>query len=161
VRSVSLIAIVAVLVSLSGCGGSSAPKNREPVFPVKGKVTYKGQPVVGADIAYKSETVERSAFGRTNEDGEFELSTFGSNDGAVAGKHSVTIAKSSMAAPTTPAAPVESTDYVPPGYEKVKPPAVKPELGIPAKYGKPETSGLIGIVNDDGSPNTASFDLKD
>lgn len=160
-RSFSLIAVVTVLLTFSGCGKGAAPKNREPVFPVSGKITYKGKPVAGADIVFKSETVDRSAFGRTNEDGEYELSTFGSNDGAVAGKHSVVIVKSSVAAPTTPQAPVESTDYVPPGYEKVKPAAVKADAGLPAKYAKPETSGLIGIVNDDGSPNEANFDLKD
>jgi hypothetical protein len=159
----SFVAYVAALsIAFAGCGGGgSAPKNREPVFQVKGKVTYKGQPVAGADIAFKSKSVERTAFGRTDEDGEFQLSTFGTNDGAVAGNHDVIITKSSAAAPTTPEAPVESAEYVPPGFEKVKLAAKKAEPGIPAKYGKYETSGLVGIVNGDGAPNEANFELKD
>lgn len=147
---------------LTGCGGgAAAPKNREPVFQVRGKVTYKGKPVAGADIAFKSKSVERTAFGRTDEDGEYQLSTFGTNDGAVAGNHDVSISKTSAAAPTTPDVPVDSTDYVPPGFEKVKPAAKKIEAGIPAKYAKFETSGLIAIVNGDGAANEANFELKD
>lgn len=150
-----------VALAFSGCGGAAPAKGRQPVFVVHGKVTYQGQPVSGADVIFKSESVERSAFGRTDADGNFQLSTFGSNDGAVAGKHSVVIMKSIVAAPSTPEAPVESQDYVPPGFEKVKPTVAKAERGLPAKYAKVESSGLMAMVNEDGSPNEVNFELKD
>lgn len=144
-------------VVLSGCGGATV--KRDPVFPVKGKVTYKGKPVVGADVTFAHEGGKRSAFGRTDSEGMYQLTTFGNNDGAIEGKHSVTIAKSVVGAPAEPEAPVDSEAYVPPGYGP-PPKAQKPVDGIPAKYAKAETSGQIAVVNTDGE-NVMDFDLKD
>lgn len=149
-----------LLSVIAGCGGTTKPSNREPVFKVQGKVTYKGKPVAGADVTFRSESVERSAFGRTDDQGNYRLSTFGANDGAVAGKHSVIITKGAAAEPSKPDAPVESVDYVPPGYEKEKP-KPKAKSDFPEKYSKPATSGLLAIVNDDGKPNQIDFELND
>lgn len=148
-----------LILIILGCGGAPAP-NRDPVYPVSGKVTYKGQPVVAADITFIADAVNRSAFGRTDEKGEYRLSTFGAFDGAVAGKQTVIISKTGVAS-TGNEAPIDSPDYVPPGYEKVKPPATPAEREIPAKYASPQTSGLIAIVNSDGAPNVIDFELKD
>lgn len=140
-----------------GCGGSVAPP--APVYPVSGTVKYNGQPVVGADVTFYNAEAGRSAFGRTNEDGEYQLSTFSSNDGAVAGKQVVTILKVEPPPPVVSEPSVESQDYVPPGIGQDIAP-VKPKSGIPEKYGKAETSGLIAVVNAD-APNKIDFDLKD
>lgn len=159
-RNVCLSVFLVALTVIAGCGGGSAkPSKREPVFKVQGKVTYKGKPVAGADVTFRSESVERSAFGRTDDQGNYKLSTFGANDGAVAGKHSVVIIKG-VAEPAKPEAPVESAEYVPPGYEKVKP-QPKAKSDFPEKYSKPATSGLLAIVNDDGKVNQIDFELND
>jgi hypothetical protein len=151
----SFLVISCILI---GCGGGAKP-NREPVFPVRGKVTYKGQPVVGADVTFTSETANRSAFGRTDDKGEYKLTTFGSNDGAVEGKQTVLISKSLPPVPTKPEASIDSPDYVPPGYGP-EPAPPKPRNEIPAKYAAAETSGLIAVVNSDGH-NECNFELTD
>jgi hypothetical protein len=139
-----------------GCGGSDAPPM--PVYPVTGVVKYKGQPVKGADITFFNKEADRSAFGRTDDEGEYQLTTFSSNDGAVAGKSIVTITKFE-APPASTAASVESEEYVPPGIgQSTSPPP--PKSSFPEKYGSQETSGLVAVVNAD-APNKIDFDLKD
>ena len=146
------------MILVAGCGGgTSAPP--APVFPVSGVVTYKGKPLSGADITFTSDTANRSAFGRTDDEGRYRLTTFSSNDGAVEGKQSVIIAKYAATAPAVPEPAVESEEYIPPGYgPEEKKEETKPE--IPEKYGSPETSGLIAVVNAPG-PNEINFELTD
>lgn len=140
----------------SGGGGKSAPP--AAVFPVSGKVTYKGNPVVGADVTFTNEEAKRSAFGRTNDRGEYRLTTFSSNDGAVPGKHIVTIVKFEPA-PQVVQPDESSTDYVPPGFgQSTAPPP--PKSTFPEKYGNAATSGLIAMVNAEGG-NVVNFDLTD
>lgn len=139
-----------------GCEGEVL--NRPPVYKVTGKVTFKGQPVANADVTFSNKDHNRSAFGRTNEDGEYELTTFQANDGAVAGKHSVFITKLQPPADTPAIAPIESEQYIPPGVGVSTDP-VKPKSDIPEKYGAEATSGLIAVVNEDNN-NVANFDLK-
>ncbi len=60
------LAMICLCVAVfAGCGGEKV--KRDPVFPVKGKVTYKGKPVVGADVTFAHEGGKRSAFGRTDD----------------------------------------------------------------------------------------------
>jgi len=146
-------------LAMLGCtsGGREAPV---PVFPVTGVVTYNGKPVAGADITFFSTDGDRSAFGRTDADGRYRLSTFSSNDGAIEGRHIVTIVK--VSAPQQPAeqvASIESDAYVPPGEgASTSPPPPKSE--VPDKYGSQETSGLTAIVNADDN-NEIDFELTD
>jgi len=147
------------MVLLAGCG-SQQPTNRPPVYPVSGKITYKGAPVAGADIKFDADGQERAAFGRTDDQGNYKLTTFGSNDGAVEGKHSVSITKYQPPQESVAVeADTESPEYVPPGLnEGEKMPELKNE--IPDKYAKPETSGLVVMVNSDGE-NKLDFELTD
>lgn len=141
-----------------GCGSSAEPP--VPVYPVTGTVTYKGTPVVGADITFFNKEANRSSFGRTNEQGEYQLTTFSANDGAVAGKSIVTIVK--FEAPpmaTTDVASIDTEEYVPPGANQSTDPP-KPKSEFPDKYGKQETSGLVAMVNAD-APNKVDFNLTD
>lgn len=145
------------VVLLLGC--SSQP-SREPVFKVSGKVTYLGKPVPAADLTFVSEDGKgRSAFGRTNDAGEYELTTFSSNDGAVEGKHSVTIIQVPVP-PNLPTLPdTESEEYAPP-EDNVSTDPVLPKTTLPAKYASATSSGLIAVVNAEGE-NVINFDLKD
>jgi hypothetical protein len=142
---------------VTGCG-SEAASGPEPVYPVTGVITFQGRPVAGADVTFFNADKNRSAFGKTNAQGKFNLSTFALNDGAVEGSHVVTVAKVTAPPPTTtPAAPLESEEYVPPGIgESTQPEAPKSEL--PEQYADPETSGLTANVQ--AGPNEISFDLK-
>lgn len=142
---------------VTGCG-SEAASGPEPVYPVTGVITFQGRPVEGADVTFFNADKNRSAFGKTNAQGKFTLSTFALNDGAVEGSHVVTVAKVTPPPPSTPVAPLESEDYVPPGFgESTQPEAPKSEL--PEQYANPETSELTANVQAAG-PNEVNFDLK-
>lgn len=146
------------LSMLAGCGGS-AKRGAADVYPVTGKVLFKGKPLVGADVTFFNEEKNRSAFGRTNDQGVYKLTTFTSNDGAVDGKQLVTIVK--VEAPPAPAkvVSVDSPEYQPPGFNQSDAPP-PPKSSFPAKYGDRNTSGLVAVVNADG-PNTIDFDLSE
>lgn len=87
---------VGLVVSLSviGCTQQGAEYN---VAPVKGKVVSNGEPVTSGSIRFQPVSVEgtsggqigKPARGTVKEDGTFQLSTYGENDGAVVGKHRV------------------------------------------------------------------------
>jgi hypothetical protein len=147
------------LAMVAGCGGSGAPKDRPATHKVSGVVKFKGNPVVGANITFFCEEANRSAFGRTDDQGRYELMTFSSGDGAVAGKHLVTILQSGPSEPPPKIATTDSPDYQPPGLNQSTDPP-KPKGLLPTKYGDAKTSGLMAIVDAKG-PNKHDFDLKD
>ena len=154
-RNLVLAAVLAA--GFTGCG-SKASSGPEPVYPVTGVITFQGRPVAGADVTFFNAEKNRSAFGKTDAQGKFTLSTFALNDGAVEGSHVVTVAKVTAPPPSAPVAPLESPDYVPPGFgESTQPEAPKSEL--PEQYADAATSGLTATVQAAG-PNTVSFDLK-
>lgn len=144
----------------AGCGDAGPKVPRPPVYPVHGVVKYNGEPVVGADVTFTSETANRSAFGRTDENGVYHLTTFSGNDGAVEGKQTVLIVKTLVATSTTQSPSIDSPDYVPPGYETEPVAAEEPKAIIPAKYAKAETSGLLAVVNPEND-NEIDFNLVD
>lgn len=149
-------ALLCVMIAC-GCGSGGSPPAK--VYPVEGTLKFKGKPIAGADITFFNKEANRSAFGRTNDKGEYQLTTFSSNDGAVEGKNIVTISKFDAPQAATEVAPVESEAYVPPGFNQSTSP-VKASTEFPAKYSSQETSGLIAVVSPD-APNTIDFDLKD
>jgi hypothetical protein len=73
-----------------GCGsGNVVPPS---LIPVKGKVTYKGQPVTKGIVRFEPDSgFGRMATGELKSDGTFELTTLKSGDGVVAGEHRVTV----------------------------------------------------------------------
>jgi len=132
-----------VLLAL-GCGKPELERPVE-VFPVSGHITFGGKPVANADVTFFNEEAKRSAFGRTDSEGYYRLTTFAPNDGAPAGKHIVTVQKFEVSEPTEPVADIESTAYVPPtGNVSTNP--VKPKTTLPDKYASQGTTTLIAVV---------------
>ncbi|MFN9718410.1 MAG: carboxypeptidase-like regulatory domain-containing protein [Planctomycetota bacterium] len=154
--SVRFLIVMMLACMTVGCGGETV--KRDPVYKVRGVVTYKGKPVSGADVTFNCEEKGRSAFGRTNDAGEYQLTTFANNDGAVAGKHTVAVSKIPIPASTATLAATESEEYAPPGIGKSTDP-VKPKSEIPDKYATAATSGLVAQVNADGE-NVYDFSLE-
>lgn len=144
---------------IQGCGDAPAP-NRDPVFPVRGMVTYKGRPVVGADVTFICQEKDRGAFGRTDSKGSFQLTTFGANDGAVAGKHTVIVSLMESTEAKKSVAPIDSPDYQPPSMADALR-APRPKSGLPGKYGDMKTSDLVVDVNADGNNEDVKIELKD
>lgn len=115
--------------------------------------------MIGADITFCSESANRCAFGRTDDQGVYHLTTFNVNDGAVEGKQTVTITKLIAPPPTTPEPDVESEAYIPPGFGP-EPKPIKVEGAIPMKHADAATTGLIAVVATEGE-NVFDFELKD
>ncbi len=168
---VSGVCLALVIGCQRGTGG------RPGTVPVAGKVTYKGKPVAGAQVTFMAKQGgARAAGGTTDPQGNYKLTTFESNDGAVLGAHTVTISKAA------PVAGGQMTgSLIPPGgaggagagneqkadYLKAMKAVgtgtpAKSEGGedsIPAKYADPKASGLERTVTKEG-PNTFNLDLE-
>ena len=84
-----LLSICAVIVvSAVGCGPS-----RPKTVPVTGVVTLDGKAVEGASVMLAPQGEGRPALGMTDKEGKFALQTFESGDGAILGKHQLTVRK--------------------------------------------------------------------
>lgn len=173
-------------VSLSGCG-SSGPKIN--TVPVTGKITYNGQPVAGATVAFIPNNPDgRAARGVTDDLGVYTLTTYvGPNDqpaGAEPGEYKVTVEKKQVAPgsalPGKPAEGTDPTEMMQKQFDKDKlkmenqeemrskmmggqgfSPMQQPEMQnlIPAKYSNPNSSGLTASVGPGGG--TFDFELTD
>ncbi|WP_437221651.1 hypothetical protein SH661x_002415 [Planctomicrobium sp. SH661] len=88
--TVSLLA----LVIASGCA-----KDPFRTVPVSGRVTSNGEPVPGVYVVFtpqpgsgrEANVPGKSGAGYTDENGKFQLSTYGDGDGAVVATHSVAV----------------------------------------------------------------------
>lgn len=130
----SLMVVVALVVASTGCG-SGKPK-RPPVAVVKGKVLLDGQPLESGSIETSVDS-GRGALGAIH-GGQFELSTYGTNDGALLGKHRVAVISREK------------------GEEG--PEAKAGKLLIPERYTNPQSSGLTIEVK--AGDNTPTLELK-
>src|SRR5262249_52024882 len=91
--SACYLALAAIFISSCwGCGSGSAVPTT--LIPVKGKVTYKGQPLTKGIVRFEPNSgFGRMASGELQSDGTFELSTLKSGDGVVQGEHRVTVSE--------------------------------------------------------------------
>lgn len=84
-RSVLTLSLaVAVMV---GCGGSDGPD----LGTVEGKVTLDGNPLAKATVTYSPVDGGRQSFATTDDDGYYSLKHTPSRDGALIGKHKISI----------------------------------------------------------------------
>jgi predicted small lipoprotein YifL len=132
-RSLTLLAI---LSSLTGCGQTS------PDLPkVTGSVFYNGQPAAGAMVIFNPASGEKGSLKRPSaqvaDDGSFQLSTFGSSDGAIPGEYLVTVLW------------LEGGNEGEGGLGT----GTKVKAGggdrLKGRYSKPESSGLTATISED------------
>jgi len=76
-------------ILLVGCSRSDRPA----IAPVRGKVNYQGKTVAGASVVFLCPGAPRLAVGTTDEQGNYRLTTYEPDDGAVIGTHAVTVKK--------------------------------------------------------------------
>lgn len=163
-RLAVLFAFPAMALALTNVG--CAPGSAKPdVAPVTGKVSYKGAAVEGALVSFIEEGTSRVATGMTNASGEYVLTTFATNDGAVPGSHAITIVKrtSSNAAPVKPMTSDEMRQAMQgkkPAESVMQTPKDAADASFPSKYGDPLKSGLKRTVVK-GEANRFEFDLVD
>ena len=152
-RAAALVVVVASLaIGLTGCGGPAQPK----LYPATGTVTWKGTPLADATVSFVP-SVGAPSDGKTDAQGKFSIMTNG-QPGARAGACKVAVSKFAGAASSMPAAP-KPEDMMKMYEKKKKGEFEKGE--IPAKYGRPDTSGLSAEVTTDGAKNVFTFDLND
>jgi len=127
--SLAFMAFAAILV-LGGCG----QQGRLTTVPVRGTVTLDGKPLPYGQVLFMPDN-GRVAKGEIV-DGRFTLGTYSASDGAVLGKHRVSV---------TARKPVETNLNDP-----LAVPQYNPSL-IPERYSDPATSGLVFEVTADGN----------
>ncbi|MEZ6062551.1 MAG: carboxypeptidase-like regulatory domain-containing protein [Planctomycetaceae bacterium] len=163
---VLLPAIVGLaLLPIVGCGGAN---DRLETSPVSGTVTVDGAPVAGASVNFHpvSETKSREAYGITNDQGEFSLTTYDDGDGAVPGTYLISITKREVKkgldpSTLTPSGPDNpgSAEYAKMMIGNNRESAFEDTGAVPAQYQDKESSGLKRTV-DAGGGNVFNFELK-
>jgi hypothetical protein len=150
---------LAIAAGLTGCG----PGNGLTLGKVRGKITYKGQPVTYGMVTFAPDESKGTqgplALGTIATDGTYIMSTEQSGDGAIVGSHKVGI----IGLDPTPIATEASVDPEenPKGFMEAKAKSIHPQKNQPktatfrTKDGKtykvvtpeklmnPENSGLI------------------
>ncbi len=134
------LGLVLWIGSIAGCGGDTLP-----VAPVEGTVLYNGKPLTSGVVTFLPATGP-VATGEIQSDGTFRLSTYGDGDGAVLGKHQVSIGS-----------------FRDPTKEEIAKAAGSEPLGsipvTPQKYLTPATSGLTAEVKQQNEP--FRFEIRD
>ncbi len=157
--------IFAASCLLLGCADHSG---RPATTPVRGKVTYHGSPVGGASVTFLAPGAPRFAVGMTDDEGNYRLTTFESDDGAIPGTHVVTVRKdvdkppatiSLNAQPTDPTNTAKSIEQAMQDTAQQMKAAEKAGSQLPAKYADGKTSDLRKDVHD--GENVIDIDLKD
>jgi hypothetical protein len=169
VRLTGIVAkiLLASCVLLAGCSGSGRPA----LAPVRGTVTYKGKPVAGATVVFLCEGAPRLAVGTTDEGGEYHLTTYEPDDGAMIGQHVVTVKKRNTGTETADTADGATggalqgealskaiAKSMRESSQQAKKAEKAPSL-IPAKYAYLKTSDLRKDVVD--GENVINIDLTD
>lgn len=137
---VLVLSSVLVMPCVVGCGAAS---DRQELFKVTGTVTFKGAPVEGATVTFSSPTASRSAKGDTDANGKFSLTTFDTNDGAIAGEHAITIVKVASAGSSGATTEANAIEMMKKNMGTINPEKTaesRPQTVLPARYADAKTS---------------------
>jgi hypothetical protein len=141
---------VPLLLAGAGCGKS--------IYPLQGRVTLDGKPVPNAMVRLvpENQTSPRLAYGQTDADGRFVLSTFGGNDGILPGTYRVTVSNPDNTMPPLGAPSGNEEENAKAmqeyrrRYEEMKKRApIKGQL--PVMYAEPDMTPLRWKVPEDGA----------
>jgi hypothetical protein len=133
-RAGAAVVCMAAIALGAGCGNS----NRKTA-PVEGTITYKGKPVPHGTVMFQPD--DGPAATGEIQNGRYVLTTDPDGDGAVLGKHKVTVIS------------LEDQSARLPEDRAPLLPAV-----VPLKYSFPDRSGLTATIEDKN--NVINFDLK-
>ena len=131
------ISLAAFLLVFGACEPS---EQKVPVFTVSGVVTENGKALENATVVFHATNVATNVpkpTGKTNAQGEYQLTTYDTNDGAPAGDYIVTVER------WTTLRPDEG-----------------PANRLPAKYAKPETSKLQRTIKAEQKQTLPTLELK-
>lgn len=147
-RLAGLLVLFSLLV---GCSGGPV------IAPVKGKITYMGKIIDQGIIMFLPEQGP-AATANIEKDGTYILTTSRKNDGAVVGKHKVTIQATKVSGGSfeTPKSIEEENQQSRSNKILV---AGKVTWLVPEKYSMDKSSTLTADVKN--QPNIIDFDIKD
>jgi len=134
-RAGALIAVVTLLVSLSGCGGG---KPTVPRGKVSGKITVGGQPLTAGTVNFDLKAGGYGAAAKLDDSGSYSIP-----DGIPVGTYTVY---------------VSPPEEMPVGPGETRPSRPKAAVEIPVKYRSAPTSDLTAEVKA-GENAPFSFDL--
>jgi hypothetical protein len=136
-----VLIILAASVS-SGCASKPYEAQRPKLVPVHGVVRYNGKPLDAARVTFAHAATGVSAYGVTDAEGKFTLTSFEPGDGAPPGKYQVAVSKAqeTVHRPANGGPPV----FRPGG-------APRPHWLIPPRYANLATSKLTADVGEAGS----------
>jgi hypothetical protein len=150
-RTISCCLVAVCCLLVIGCG----PGHPETAT-VTGKVTFRGETVPAGKIMFYPQT-GRAAVGTIEADGTYVLTTFNPGDGAVLGKHQVTITASKVTG--GPPQPKTFKDELKLAQKKPAGAATSPKIVwlVPKQYSQRNTSPLTAEVK--RGVNTIDFPL--
>ena len=123
---VFIIALLPALIAASGCA-----EKQVPVFPVSGKVSYKGKPPVGAIVVLHAlnvdDTSDVAPSGTVKSDGSFAITVYEPDDGAPQGDYVATIQWRRMV--NGPGGSGAGPNVLPPTYASPKTSPIKVSVG--------------------------------
>jgi hypothetical protein len=139
--------VVLALATVS-CGKSGSAR---PVFPVRGQVLLDGKPLAGVQVAFHPVAApgpdDGRPYARTDANGRFAVSTYGTGDGAPPGEYKISLHDLQNSG----------------GNDEVRgdeaPPKARKPSRIAAPYANPDTSGLRIRVSE-GPNELEPFQLK-
>lgn len=132
-----VLGLVVTSSVLMGCGGGGDP-DRPATTPTTGVVTYNGDPVEGATVTFKPGAEGKAAFGKTDAEGKFSITTFEGGDGAIPGSYTIAVTK--MEVVESNAVSMDDPNYDPTIEEP------EPKSLLPTKYADAANSGLTATV---------------
>ena len=144
----AVFSIGIALAVISGC--TSTKDNRPRRVPVTGTVLRMGEPVAQATVIFEPVGSTPAATGETNATGQFRLTTYDTDDGAVPGEYKVAIRKVQVIAGDRPSEAPDDLAAAPPDEKWL----------LPVKYGHTASSGFTATVKADAK-NDFKFDLTD
>ena len=113
------------LLALVGLLGPGCAPSHPPAYPVSGLVRFEdGTPVRTGVVELESVELSVNARGEIRRDGSFQLTTWSTNDGAVAGKHRAVVVQPFAYAGLSGAEPQDHHEH-----ETSTAPRVAPEMG--------------------------------
>jgi hypothetical protein len=151
-RTIWFLVGAALLVGLvAGCTGSTRKK---PV-KVEGSVLVDGQPMAGVEVTFSPiDGKGMAAQGRTDAAGNFSLTTYSADDGAVPGEYKVLVSKGAATAegftPPPGAGPKEMEAAMKKWEAEVHKP--KEKAAIAAAYGDLQKTNLKAVVPVENPP---------
>ncbi len=131
-----LFAAALSLASVTGC----QLKSGQEMYPVRGEVTYKGQPLTRGIVTYMpaQQGAGRTANGPLQPDGTFTMTTQTRDDGVMRGDYRIVIHSYEEDSQPKSREEIEAQGSSAPKMKSV----------VPQKYVMPETSGLTDNVDE-------------